>query len=90
MNEHFVVLMGIAVGFFVVPALASQPGLTEIVNGILLLLLLGALLVNSKQWLPAFNAFGNAINTSPTGLAAKPGAAQTQSGSGTQGYVPSL
>jgi hypothetical protein len=58
LTNHAVVIAGIAVGFIVVPMAASAA--PTVVNGLLLLILFGALLLNSKVWLPYLKQFGTA------------------------------
>jgi hypothetical protein len=62
-SSHAVVIGGIIVGFIVIPMVAgAEP---EIVNGLLLLMLFGALLMNSTIWLPYLKQFGNATSKTP-------------------------
>jgi hypothetical protein len=60
MGNQAVVVGGIVVGFFLVPMVAGAA--PEIVNGVLLLLIFGTLLMNSDRWIPYLEQFGNAIN----------------------------
>jgi hypothetical protein len=55
-----IIVIGIAAGVVVVPFLADAA--PSIVNKFLLLLLLGALLLNRSKWLPSVAQFGNAVN----------------------------
>jgi hypothetical protein len=54
------IFAAIVIGFFVVPIVA--PAAPEIVNGLLLLLILGAILLNSDVWLPYLAQLGAAFN----------------------------
>jgi len=73
-SNDAVVIGGLAVGFFLVPTVAGAA--PEVVNGLLLLILLGALLLNSDKWLPFLTQFGNAVSQPPPatggGSGAKP------------------
>ena len=63
MGNDAVVVGGIVVGFFVVSAVAGVA--PEVVNSLLLLMLLGALLLNSSKWIPYLSQFGDAIDKPP-------------------------
>jgi hypothetical protein len=55
-----VVVLGIVVGFWVVPTAARfNPTL---VNGLLLLILVGIVLGNSSRWTPILSAFSSAVS----------------------------
>jgi hypothetical protein len=58
MSDDAVVIGGIAIGFVVLPWLAGVA--PELVNGLLLLLIIGAVLLNSPRWLPYLTQFGSA------------------------------
>ena len=62
-GSQAIVVIGIAAGFFIVPVLAGAA--PQLVNGLLLLILIGALLMNSSKWTPALAQFGNAISAPP-------------------------
>jgi len=62
-SNTFVIVVMLAVGFVAVPTLASWA--PELVNGLLILLLIGAILMNDALWLPYLAQFGNAVNTPP-------------------------
>jgi hypothetical protein len=53
------IVASIVIGFFAVPFLAG--GAPEIVNGILILLIVGALLLNSDVWLPYLAQLGGSF-----------------------------
>jgi predicted phage tail protein len=57
------VVIGIAAGVFIVPVVAGAA--PELVNGLLLLMLVGALLMNSSKWTPYLAQFGTAISAPP-------------------------
>jgi hypothetical protein len=57
------IVAAILIGFFAVPWLAS--GAPEVVNGLLVLLILGSLLLNSSVWLPYLAQLGAAFNQAP-------------------------
>ena len=63
MSNDAVVVGGLVVGFFLIPTVAGAA--PEIVNGLLLLILLGALLLNKDRWLPFVTQFGNAVSQPP-------------------------
>ena len=63
MGSQALTVIAITVGFVVVPQLAGAA--PEAVNGLLLLMLLGALLLNSHVWLPYLAALGTAISAAP-------------------------
>lgn len=60
MSGDAVVIGGIVVGFVAVPWLAGYA--PELVNGLLLLILIGTLLLNGGRWIPYLAQFGNAID----------------------------
>jgi len=61
------VIAGMVLGFFIVPRLAQVA--PTLVNGFLLLVLVGALLFNYQRWLPYLAAF----ETTPKPVAKKAG-----------------
>ena len=63
-GNQAIVVLGIAVGFFVVPVLAKVS--PELVNGVLALILIGVILMHSDQWLPLLNQFGGAVSIQPS------------------------
>jgi hypothetical protein len=63
-GSQAVVVGGILVGFLVIPMVAGAA--PEIVNALLLLMLLGAILMNSSKWVPMLANFGNAVGTPST------------------------
>jgi hypothetical protein len=60
MGNQVIIVCGILVGFLAIPIVAGAA--PEIVNGLLLLLLIGAILMNSEKWIPYLAAFGDAIS----------------------------
>ena len=64
MTSNMLVIFSLAVGFVAVSMLASEA--PTVVNGILLLLLFGALLMNDTIWLPYLTQFGNAVKGTTT------------------------
>lgn len=64
-GSQAIVVIGIVVGFIAVPALASAA--PTLVNGLLLLMLVGALLMNSDRWVPFLAQFGNAVSAPTKG-----------------------
>lgn len=60
MSNTSVVVGAIVIGFFLVPIVAGAA--PEVVNGVLLLLIFGALLLNSDVWLPYLSQLGAAFN----------------------------
>lgn len=58
MSSRGIVVLGIIVGFFVVPFAANYS--PELVNGVLLLILVGTILGNADRWLPWLSQFSNA------------------------------
>lgn len=54
-------LGGLLFGFFIIPPLANAS--PRVVNGFLLLILLGSLLFNNERWLPLLDRF---VGTVPT------------------------
>jgi hypothetical protein len=62
-SNNGIVVAGVVVGFFAVPALAGAA--PELINGLLLLLIIGTLLMNSGRWLPYLIQFGSAFNAPP-------------------------
>jgi hypothetical protein len=63
MGNQVIIVCGILVGFLIVPMAAGAA--PEIVNGLLLLMLAGAVLMNSSKWIPSLASFGNAISAAP-------------------------
>jgi uncharacterized membrane protein YphA (DoxX/SURF4 family) len=63
-GSQAVVVGGILVGFLVIPMVAGAA--PEIVNALLLLMLLGAILMNSNKWVPMLANFGNAVGAPST------------------------
>jgi len=61
LSNDLVVIGVIVVGFVAVPMVASWA--PELVNSLLMLLLVGALMLNSARWLPYLSQFGDAIST---------------------------
>lgn len=59
-TNNMVVILGLVVGWFAIPIMAQAS--PEVVNGLLLLILLAALLVNYQKWVPALNSFGLAVS----------------------------
>lgn len=60
-SDQYVLIVGLIVGFFVIPPLArANPPL---VNGFLFLVLFSSLLYNRNRWLPYFQQFSRSINT---------------------------
>jgi hypothetical protein len=64
-----IVVVGLAAGFVVVPVLAQAN--PELVNGFLVLILVGMVLIRSSQWLPLLTQFSTATSGA---VAAAPGA----------------
>lgn len=60
-GNRAIVLLGIAVGFLLVPSAASFA--PELVNGVLLLILIGIILGNADRWLPYLSQFSGASTT---------------------------
>lgn len=54
-----VIVLGIVAGFWIVPTMARFSPV--IVNGFLVLLLVGIIFGNADRWLPILDAFGKAI-----------------------------
>jgi hypothetical protein len=54
-----VIVGAIVLGFFLVPVVAGAA--PEVINGVLLLLILGALLLNGDVWLPYLTQLGAAF-----------------------------
>lgn len=54
-GDRAIVILGISVGFLLVPSAASLA--PELVNGVLLLILIGIILGNADKWLPYLNQF---------------------------------
>lgn len=61
-TDRAVVIVGILVGFFVVGVAAQWS--PELVNGVLVLILVGTVLGNYPKWLPYLSHFGNAVPSS--------------------------
>jgi hypothetical protein len=61
-GNRAIVVAGIVAGFFVVSFAANYS--PELVNGVLLLILVGTILGNSDRWLPLLAQFSNAGSAS--------------------------
>jgi hypothetical protein len=70
-----VIVGAIVLGFFLVPIVAGAA--PEVVNGVLLLLIIGALVLNSDVWLPYLRQLGGAFaEPTPQATFHAPGAGQ--------------
>jgi len=58
-------LAGLLVGFFVIPPMADAS--PRVVNGFLLLVLVGSLLYNRDRWLPLLNRFVGTVPSTGIG-----------------------
>lgn len=58
------ILIGIIAGFWIVPTVARFSPV--LVNGLLLLILVGIILGNSDRWTPILAAFGKAVTDAMT------------------------
>lgn len=57
-GNRAIVVLGIVAGFFVVSFAANYS--PQLVNGVLLLILIGTILGNADRWLPYLSHFGTA------------------------------
>lgn len=76
MGDRSIIVLGIVAGFFVVSFAAGFS--PELVNGVLLLILVGTILGNADRWLPVFAQFSRAGSSSikSTSPGASPGGRQ--------------
>lgn len=56
-GNNGIIVLGLLVGFVAIPVIAEVNA--EMINGFLVLLLIGIILFRSDQWLPLFAQFGN-------------------------------
>jgi hypothetical protein len=80
MTDKMVLVVGAAVGFFLVPPLArANPA---VVNGFLLLVLFSSLLLNRDRWLPYLSQLSGAYGSNQSGGVGQVGSGSTATGSG--------
>ena len=61
MSRNALLISAMVVGFFLIPTIAAAS--PEIVNGTLILLILGAILFHTDVWLPWFALLGKGLET---------------------------